>query len=165
MTANQCLRSLPQPLLHHLGATSRLDTLAALPQVAIPLATLRQHTQGESYHVGHDAHGLTLTLQCINPTAAPEEHQWGLHGITLDAASWNGGWPVGLNPQTATAHDVLALFAPNPDEVVNLHPMLCFAIEGVDGQACSVMALFDPTGHTLNTLGFIRVGPWRALPA
>ena len=157
------LNTLPKPLLNNLGAYSRLDTLTELPQVAIPLNTLRQHKSGEPYHVTIDAHGLTLTLQCINPNAQPEEHQWGLHGITLNAATWDGDWPTGLNPHEATADDVVSLFAPNPEEVMNMHPMLCFAIEGVAGQTWSVMAMFEAEGKKLSSFSLIRVGEWRAL--
>jgi hypothetical protein len=157
------LNALPQPLLNHLGACSRLDTLSDLPQVTVPLTTLRQHKSGEPYHVTIDAHGLTLTLQCTNPNAQPDEHQWGLHGITLNAATWDSGWPTGLDPHEATAGDVLSLFSPNPEEVMNMHPMLCFAIEGVAGQAWSVMAMFDAVSRRLSTFSLIRVSEWRAL--
>ena len=157
------LHALPQPLLNHLGAFSRLDTLAELPQVPVSLNTLRHHKNGEPYHVAINVHGLTLTLQCTNPNAQPEKHQWGLHGITLNAATWDGGWPTGLNPQQATADDVVTLFAPNPEEVMNMHPMLCFAIEGVAGQTWSVMAMFDAASKKLSTFGLIRVGQWREL--
>ena len=47
---HQSLNSLPQSLLHHLGAFSRLDTLAELPQVPVALNTLRQSSSGEPYH-------------------------------------------------------------------------------------------------------------------
>ena len=157
------LTPLPQPLLNHLGACSRLDTLAELPQVAVPLNTLRQHKNGDPYHVAIEAHGLTLTLQCTNPTEQPDEHQWGLHSITLNASTWDGSWPTGLNPQEATAADVVAVFAPNPEEVMNMHPMLCFAIEGVAGQTWSVMAMFDAGSKKLSTFSLIRVGEWREL--
>ena len=162
---HQSLNSLPQSLLHHLGAFSRLDTLAELPQVPVALNTLRQSSSGEPYHVSLDAQGLTLTLQCINPTAQPEEQLWGLHGITLDAAGWGGGWPAGLNPHEATAADLVALFAPNPEEVMNLHPMLCFAVEGMGGQASSVLAVFDSQSKKLSTFSLLRVGEWRELQA
>lgn len=157
------LNSLPEPLLNHLGASSRLETLAELPQVTTPLSALRQQKNGDLYHVDIEAHGLTLTLQCTNATAQPDEHQWGLHGITLNAANWDGGWPKGLNPQEATAADVLAVFAPNPEEVINMHPMLCFAIEGVASQTWSVMAMFDARSKKLSTFSLIRVGEWREL--
>ena len=157
------LNSLPQPLLNHLGFRSRLDTLTEVPQVTAVLNSLRQHKNGEPYHVTIDAHGLTLTLQCTNPTAQPDEYKWGLHGITLNAATWGGGWPSGLNPHEATANDVLAVFAPNPEEVMNMHPMLCFAIEGMASQTWSVMAMFDATSKRLSTFSLIRVGEWREL--
>ena len=159
------LRPLPPPLLNHLGACSRLDTLTELPQAALSLNTLRQHKSGEPYHVAVEAKGLTLTLQCTNPNFQPEEHQWGLHGITLNAATWDGGWPTGLNPREATAEDVVALFAPNPEEVMNMHPMLCFAVEGVAGQTWSVMAMFDEGSKKLSSFSLIRVGEWRRLEA
>ena len=158
---HQLLNNFSEPLLKLLGGFSRLDTLAELPQVAVPLNTLRQHKSGEPYHVTIDSHGLTLTLQCINPNAQPDEHEWGLHGVTLNAATWDGGWPTGLNPHEATAADVVALFAPNPEEIMNMHPMLCFAIEGVASQAWSVMAMFDSVSKKLNSFSLIRVGDWR----
>jgi hypothetical protein len=58
---------------------------------------------------------------------------------------------------------VLAVFAPNPEEVANMHPMLCFAIEGVAGQTWSVMAMFEAEGKKLSSFSLIRVGEWRAL--
>jgi hypothetical protein len=160
---NQNLSPLPELLLSHLGACSRLDTLTALPLVTVPLSTLRQHKGTDPYHVAINPQGLTLTLQCTNPTAQSDEHQWGMHGITLNAATWDGGWPTGLNPQEATADDVVALFAPNPEELMNMHPMLCFAVEGMAGQTWSVMAMFDAGSKKLSTFSLVRVGPWREL--
>jgi hypothetical protein len=157
------LNPLPTHLITCLGATSRLDYLAESPQVTVELNALRQHKNGEPYHVAIDVHGLTLTLQCTNPSAQPDEHLWGLHGITLNATTWDSGWPSGLNPHEATADDVVALFAPNPEEVMNMHPMLCFAIEGVAGQTWSVMAMFEAEGKKLSSFSLIRVGEWRAL--
>jgi hypothetical protein len=154
---------LPQLLLNHLGACSRLETLTELSQVPVPLSTLRQHKNGEQHHFSIDAHGLTLTLQCTNPNAQPEEHQWGLHAITLSAATWDSGWPTDLNPHEATAADVVAVFSPNSEEVINMHPMLCFAIEGIAGQTWSVVAMFDFESKKLSTFGLIRVGEWREL--
>ena len=161
------LHCLPQHLLHHLGAFSRLETLAELPPISASAAqsTLHQSSSGEPYHVSLNAQGLTLTLQCINPTGQPEEQLWGLHGITLDAASWGGGWPAGLNPHETNADDLVALFAPNPEEVMNLHPMLCFAIEGLGGQTCSVLAVFDSQSKKLSSFNLLRVGEWRELQA
>ncbi|XVJ69655.1 MAG: hypothetical protein HEQ39_08370 [Rhizobacter sp.] len=157
------LKALPITLLNHLGACSRLDTLIESPQVTVPSSTLRQHQRSEPYHVAIDAQGVTLTLQCTNPNVQPDEHLWGLHGITLSASTWNSGWPTGLNPREATADDVLALFTPNPEEVMNMDPMLCFAIEGVAGQTWSVMAMFDASGKKLSSFSLIRVGEWRQL--
>ena len=157
------LKPLPTALFEHLGALSRLERLVEIPQVAVSLSTLRQHRSGDPYHVAVQAKGLTLTLQCVTPNAPPEKHQWGLHGITLNAATWDGGWPTGLNPHEATADKVMASFAPNPEEVANMHPMLCFAIEGVAGQTWSVMAMFEAEGKKLSSFSLIRVGEWRAL--
>jgi hypothetical protein len=157
------LNTLPQQLLNHLGACSRLDTLAELQQLTVPLSTLREHENANLYHVAIAPRGVTLTLQCVNPNAKPDEHQWGLNGITLNSATWDGGWPTGLNPQEATADDVVSLFAPNSEEVANMHPMLCFAIEGVAGQTWSVMAMFEAEGKKLSSFSLIRVGAWRAL--
>ena len=61
------------------------------------------------------------------------------------------------------APDVLAVFTPNPEEVMNMHPMLCIAIEGVAGQTWSVMAMFESEGKKLSSFSLIRVGEWRAL--
>jgi len=156
-------------LLHHLGTHSHLQSLVAGLPRAVPVEQLRQHHSAAPYHVNLDDQGLTLTLQCINPTAQPEELTWGLHGFTLDAASWDGGWHAGLNPHEATASDVLAVFAPNPEEVVNMHPMLCFAVQGQTQEGLvhtwSVMALFEAPGKKLSSLSFLRVGDWRALEA
>jgi hypothetical protein len=139
--------------------------LSELPQAPVLLSTLRQHKNSDPHHVSIDSHGVTLTLQCINPNAQPEEQTWGLHSITLNAPTWKGGWPTGLNPQEATADDVVAVFAPNPEEVMNMHPMLCFAVEGLAGQTWSVMALFEAEGKKLSSFSLLRVGQWRALPS
>lgn len=157
------LAPLPTKLLNHIGAFSRLETLAELPQVDLPLNTLRQHKNGDPYHVAIDPHGLTLSLQCMNLNARPEEQTWGLHSITLNATTWNGGWPTGLNPNETTADDVLAVFTPNPEEVANMHPMLCFAVEGVAGQTWSVMVMFDAESKNLSSFSLIRLGDWRKL--
>ena len=160
---NSCLASLPNALINHLGKYSRLNEFLEIPQTASHFRDLRKNNKGDPYHVAIDAHGLTVTLQCMNPDAQPEDQTWGLHGITLNANVWDGGWPTGLNPQTATATDVVALFAPKPEEVVNMHPMLCFAIEGAAGQTWSVMAMFDASSKKLRSFSLIRVGEWREL--
>jgi hypothetical protein len=157
------LHTLPSLLLNHLGACSRLDTLTESAHVATSLNALRLHKSSEPYHVAINPQGVTLTLQCTNPQAQPDEHLWGLHGITLNAAAWDGGWPAGLSPKEATAADVIALFAPDPEEVMNMHPMLCFAVEGLAGQTWSVMAMFEAEGKKLSSFSLIRVGEWRAL--
>ena len=79
--------------------------------------------------------------------------------------SLNSLWPAGLNPHETNADDLVALFAPNPEEVMNLHPMLCFAVEGMGGQACSVLAVFDSQSKKLSSFSLLRVGEWRELQA
>ena len=58
---------------------------------------------------------------------------------------------------------MVAVFTPNPEEVMNMHPMLCFAVEGMAGQTWSVMVMFDAASKKLSTFGLIRVGQWREL--
>jgi len=160
---NTSLYALPQLLVNHLGACSRLDSLAALPYIEVPLSILRQQKNDEPYHVVIEAHGLTLTLQCIEPNAMPEEQTWGLHGITLSVGNWSGGWPAGFEARQATAQDVIALFSPPFEEIMDMHPMLCFTVEGVASQTLSVMAVFDTDSRKLVTFSLIRVGSWREL--
>lgn len=163
---NILVKLFPEALVNHLGAYSRLDSLLALPEVSSANGIdLGRSDQADFYRVELVAHGLTLTLQCMNPTAQPGEQTWGLHSMTLNAATWDGDWPPGLNPHKATASDVVAAFAPNPEEVVNMPPMLCFAVEGVASQTWSVMAIFDGSSKKLSSFSLIRVGEWRELEA
>jgi hypothetical protein len=161
------LSSLPDILLNHLGAYSRLDILARLPQLVaadVKTEALRQSKNGEPYHVSVPQQGLSLMLQCMNPEALPETiRMWGLQGLTLQAGTWKGGWPTGLNPSDATAGDVVGLLAGNPDEIMNMPPMLCFTIQGAGGQAWSVMAVFDSASKKLSSFSLVRVGEWRKL--
>ncbi len=157
------LNPLPRPLLNHLGAYSRLHTLMELPQVTVPLDVMRQQKKGEPYRVNIDAHGLTLTLQCTNPKAEPDKHQWGLHGITLNVSTWDADWPTGLNPHEANIDDVMSPFAPDSQEVFNMPPMLCFPIQGIADQTWSVVAEFDEQTDKLKTFTLLRIGEWREL--
>lgn len=159
------LNTLPPTLLAHLGAYSTLETLAQFPQFALPLSDLRQHKGGESYHVNIKAEGLSLMLQCVNPDAPAEEGLWGLNGITLKAGVWTGEWPVDLNPFEITAKQLVQLFEPKLEEVMDMPPMLCFSIDGAYGQTWSVMAMFDAASKKLSSFSLIRVGEWRKLDA
>lgn len=159
------LAFIPEPLLQHLGAYSRLDDLISVPQITIPLHDLRQHKGSEPYHVKIAEHGLTLTLQCINPTASAEQQFWGLLGISLDSSTWSGNWPVEIDPLEATASQLITLFLPNEEETMNMHPMLCFGVEGLSSQTWSITAIFNATTRKLRTLSLTRVGDWRMLDA
>jgi hypothetical protein len=154
----------PQPLVNHLGAHSRLDALLSLPEISSAKGIeLRRFDGAEPYHVKLDAHGLTLTLQCINPGDAQDQQKWGLHGLTLSAHLARGGWLEGKQPALLKADDVLTLFnvAPNDEQLLNAHPMLCFALEGAGNQPCSVVVRFDDRGKGLKTLSLVRMGEWR----
>ena len=109
---------LPDILLQNLGRTSRLDDLAQLLQSSdAPIRDLRQHRGGKPYSVSMAPHGIDLTLQCVNPDAAQDEWQWGLHSFTLHSAAsnpanhWTQPWPQGLDPERARAADVVRLLA------------------------------------------------------
>ncbi len=159
------LTSLPKPLLDHLGAFSRLELLAKFTQTAdLTPNRLRQKNNGQPYHIATGRQGLSLMLQCLNPDAPSEECTWGLQGFTLKANAWDGAWPTGMDANTATAKDVVALLSEKPEEVMNMPPMVCFGIQGTAGQTWSVMAVFNASGK-LDTFSLLRVGPWRGLEA
>lgn len=162
---HQCLSRLPQPLLKYLGAYSRLGLLPDFPYLTkSTVERLRQHNNAQPYHASTGQQGLSLMLQCIDPKASPQELVWGLQGFTLQAGAWEGAWPAGMDANTATAKDVVALLSEKPEEVMNMPPMVCFGIQGTAGQTWSVMAVFNASGK-LDTFSLLRVGPWRGLEA
>lgn len=159
------LNPLPSLLLTHLGAHSQLDDLATLPQfveAGVTANALRKGKDSQPYHFNLDSQGISVMLQCMNPEAKPEARTWGLQGFTLKAGEWKGDWPTGLDIHEATANDLVAVLAAKPEETMNMPPMLCFTVEGIAGQAWSVMAIFDSSGK-LDTFSLLRVGPWRNL--
>lgn len=154
----------PQPLVNHLGAYSSLDSLLASPEISSSKGIeLRRFDDAQPYHVELEAHGLTLTLQCMKPGEVHDQQKWGLHGLTLNAHSARGSWLEGRRPALMTADDVLTLFnvALDDEQLLNVHPMLCFAVEGAGNQSWSVIARFDECGKGLKTLSLLRVGEWR----
>jgi len=54
----------------------------------------------------------------------------------------------------------MQLLSPSPDEVMHMHPMLCFPIEGKGGQKWGVVATFDPQ-NKLSTFSLVHSGDWR----
>jgi hypothetical protein len=157
----------PQPLVNHLGAYSRLDSLLALPEISSSKGIeLCRFDEEEPYHVELEAHGMTLTLQCINPEALHEQQKWGLQGLTLNARAASGQWLEGRKPALMKANDVLDLFqiAPEDEKLLNMHPMLCFAMAGPSNQSWSLVARFEQRGAMLTTLSLMRVGEWREMP-
>ena len=163
------LAPLPTVLLRNLGHTSRLDGLAQLltPHGIAP-DQLCQHHNGKPYSVSMAPHGIDLTLQCVNPDAAQDEWQWGLHSLTLHSAAsnpvnhWTQAWPQGLDPEQARAADVVRLLASNPEEAISTPTLACFAIDGMDGLTWALMGTFDPSSLKLQTLTLQRSGDWVA---
>ena len=113
---NLHLHSLPHPLLAQLGAAGGLQWLQSpvppsteqLPQLAnIPPELLLQSTHDQPYQLHHSEQGLSLTLQCLNPTAPPPELRWGLHSFMIHAHTWQGPWFEGLQPAQTTAQELI----------------------------------------------------------
>ena len=158
------LHSLPQVLLQALGRTgSQEDLHEVVSARRFAQLPLRQHHNGSPYTVTADA-GLDLTLQNTNPhvaKAAEADHQWGLHSFTLHAGEWAYAWPEGLDPLTATAQDVVRLFAPDPESSLVTATMVCFTIPGLhEAQQWSVLCLFDAASQRLQSFSLVRVGDW-----
>jgi hypothetical protein len=163
------LTPLPTILRRNLGRTSRLDDLAQLlAPYGITADKLRQRQYGQPYSVSLAPHGIDLALQCINPDAAQDQWQWGLHSLTLHTAAsnpakhWIQPWPQGLDPEQARAADVVRLLAADPEEAMVTPTLVCFAIDGMDGLTWALMAMFDPSSFKLQTLTLQRSGDWVA---
>lgn len=157
---------IPAPLLRHLGAHSRLNSLLELPEMAgIDVADVRQSLSQDSYVVNLGNHGLSLTLQCINSDSLPSEQKWGLQGINVNAVKRQGIGPDAPAAYEMTSGDVLQLFGVKADDelVMHMHPLLCFSAEGIDQQAWGVTAVLDESSKKLQTLSLLRVGEWRML--
>lgn len=112
MTKHFILRlSQPSCLLNHLGAYSRLDSLLELPEMAaVDAASVRQSRSEEPYLVHLDTHGLSLTLQCTNPAASPQELLWGLQGLHVNALQCKILDSDGHRAREMTSDGVLQLF-------------------------------------------------------
>jgi hypothetical protein len=157
------ISALPLVLLHALGRSGPQEKLqSAVAAGRYAAAPLRQHNHGQPYIV-HADHGLDLMLQCTTPDAAQAERLWGLHSFTLHAGEWAGRWPEGLNPATATAQEVVRLFAPDPETTLCTLAMVCFTITGQgEAQLWSVLCQFDSVSRQLQSFTLARVGEWLA---
>ena len=156
------LEALPLPLTEQLGTRSRLEWLQRLPQVqGVAHDMLFRARDAEPYLLNAEDKGLTLVLQCLDPTLPANECQWGFQGFTLDATTWNGPWFDEAGPSKARAETLIEQLAETTEEVMHQHPMLCFAVRGKGGQTWSVVATFDYQSKYLNTVSMTRVGDWR----
>ena len=54
----------------------------------------------------------------------------------------------------------MQLLSPSPDEVMHMHPMLCFPIQGKGGQTWGVVATFDQQ-QTEYFHSLVHCGDWR----
>ncbi|SDZ59444.1 hypothetical protein [Delftia lacustris] len=152
---------LPKALTEQLGTQSRLEWLLLLPYLDnVPSDVIFQHLSESIYHFSSAENGLTLAVQCLNPTAAEESLKWGLQSFTLDAYSWQGPWIQNTKPRDIEPESLMQLLSPSPDEVMHMHPMLCFPIEGKGGQTWGVVATFDQQNR-LSTFSLVHSGEWR----
>jgi hypothetical protein len=153
--------TLPRVLLQALGRSGlqeKVQAAALARQDAV--APLLQHHHGAPYVVSADR-GLDLMLQCTTPEAAEGDRLWGLHSFTLHAGEWAGPWPEGLNPATATAQEVVRLFAPDPETTLCTPAMVCFTITGQrEAQLWSVLCQFDSGSRQLQSFTLARTGEW-----
>lgn len=155
------LKPLPDVLLQSLGRIGRLDKLATTLESAPHFSPPLRHADRGNLYTVNALLGLDLTVECIRPTAIESEQLWGLHSFTLRAGDWGYKWPEGLNPASATAHDVVALFDPDLECTVATSSMVCFTVAGIEaGQQWSVLCLFDAADHHLQSFSLVRVGDW-----
>ncbi|WP_259649306.1 hypothetical protein [Delftia sp. UME58] len=75
---NSRILDLPISLTEQLGTQSRLEWLLLLPELenASSDAIFKRMNEG-IYHFSSAANGLTLALQCLNPSAAEDDLKWG----------------------------------------------------------------------------------------
>lgn len=162
---NKQIEILPLPLLAQLGTQSRLEWLLTLPELQnIPHSVLFQSREGSLYLINAQEYGLTLALQCLNPSDSHEAQRWGFRSFTLDGAAWSGPWFGNLKFRQTHAHHLIQWLAEAEDEVMHQHPMLCFPIRGTSDQVWSVIAAFDAQQKTLDTFSLVCVGDWREAP-
>ena len=158
---NNRILDLPISLTEQLGTQSRLEWLLLLPELenASSDAIFKRMNEG-IYHFSSAANGLTLALQCLNPSAAEEDLKWGVQSFTLDAYSWQGPWFQNTTPRDIEPESLMQLLSPSSDEVMHMHPMLCFPVEGKGGQTWGVVATFDQQNR-LSTFSLVHSGDWR----
>lgn len=162
---NHQLEVFPLPLVAQLGTISRLEWLLRLPELDdVPNERLCRTDSTEVYYWNLAGKGLTLALSCMNPTSPRDEIRWGLHSFALDMKNWQGHWFHGVDPKDVDASALIELLSPSPEEVMDLHPMLCFPVEGRSGQLWSVMAMFGEN-RKLNTFSLVNSGNWREADA
>ena len=170
---NPHLQALPRPLLAQLGAAGQLQWLRQPPQAPdaqpplkgiltdIPAELLCQSSHDQPYPLHHSEQGLSLTLQCLNPTASPPERRWGLHSFMIHTQVWQGPWFEGLKPAQTTAQELIERLGEAEDEIAHQGPVLCMGVTGLHGQAWSAVAVWDEATGELDTFCLIRVGDWR----
>lgn len=160
--------SLPDVLLHNLGCASDQTPLEdALKKMKVPVPGLRQANGTDGYPLRIPGHGLDLMLQCLNPHVPDAERLWGLHSLTFHTARseptnfWRRKWPSGIDPDTATAGDIVSLLVEDDDDAVLMTDgMACFEVPGFDGRRWIVQCMFDPARKILLTFSLIRSGEW-----
>lgn len=158
---NGKMSELPKALTEQLGTQSRLEWLLLLPELeSVSSDAIFQHLNEGTYHRSSAENGLTLALQCLNSLAAEEDLKWGMQSFTLDAYSWQGPWFKNTKPRDIEPGSLMQLLNPSPDEVMHMHPMLCFPIEGKGGQTWGVVAIFDQQ-NKLSTFSLVHSGDWR----
>ncbi|WP_418648806.1 hypothetical protein ACNQFN_11060 [Thauera butanivorans] len=155
-------------MLNNLGCTAGRTVLKEnLSRLDLPASGLCQARNGDMYRFGISGHGLDLMLQCLNPHVPDAERQWGLHSLTFHTARsepasfWRQKWPSGIDPDTATAGDIVSLLAEDDDDAVLMTDgMACFEVPGFDDRRWIVQCMFDPASKTLLTFSLVRSGDW-----
>lgn len=141
----------------HSKARPETALAAGLPEAA----TASKAPSASAYAIDWPQAGLSLLMQ---PLPAQQglsvTSSWGLHAISFEASQWLGPWPGQLQPQSATAQDIIDLFAPGSQDALALPQMACCTTAGPDAQSWSVVALFDPASRKLQHLTFTRAGDW-----
>lgn len=162
------LSPLPADLLNNLGCiVGRIALEEGLSRLDLPASGLCQARDDGMYRIGISGHGLDLMLQCLNPHVPDAERLWGLHSLTFHTARseptnfWCRKWPSGINPDTATAGDIVSLLTEDDDDAVLMTDgMVCFEVPGFDDRRWIVQCMFDPARKTLLTFSLIRSGEW-----
>lgn len=101
-------------------------------------------------------------LQPLDPAVGEGSQAWGLHGATLEARSWQGRWPEGVDPRRCGTQEIASAFDVAPDDALLTPGMACFTVRGIGGQDWSLLCLFDPADGVLDSLSLVRTGAWVA---